>query len=77
MEIQKIIFLGVCISSISLIVILFKLLMKRLGKLGGDFKIISDNYRIIMPLATILIFAFMMAVVLYAYQAIWHDLFNL
>ncbi|MEN9523843.1 MAG: hypothetical protein RL065_2220 [Bacteroidota bacterium] len=51
--------------------------MKRLGSLGGDFKIISENYRILMPLATMLIFSILMAVVLYFYQAIWHDLFNL
>ena len=77
MEIQKVLFLGLGICSISFVVILFKNGMKRLGNLGGDFKIISDNYRILMPLATMLIFSILMAVVLYVYQSIWHDLFNL
>jgi hypothetical protein len=77
MNIQKVLFLFIGIIAIGGMVVLFRLLIKRLGKLGGDFKVLADNFRILLPMVTMLIFAVMVAVLLFAYQAIWHDLFNL
>ncbi|MFM2224359.1 MAG: hypothetical protein RJA07_561 [Bacteroidota bacterium] len=76
MNIQKVLFLLVGIAIIGGMVFLFRILIKRLGKLGGDFKVLADNFRILLPMATMLIFAVMVAVLLFTYQAIWHDLFN-
>jgi hypothetical protein len=71
-----ILFFSVGIALIGLMVYLFAQLLKRLGKLGGDFTIIADNYRIIMPMATMLIFAVMVAVLLFLYQQIFGGLFQ-
>jgi hypothetical protein len=76
MEAHTIIFFSIGIIAIGFLVYAFALLIKRLGRLGGDFKLLADNYRIIMPMVTMLIFAFMMALLLYIYQSIYHDLFN-
>ncbi|MEY4877208.1 MAG: hypothetical protein RL708_2357 [Bacteroidota bacterium] len=77
MNTQKVLFLLIGIIAIGGMVVLFRLFIKRLGKLGGDFKVLADNFRILLPMVTMLIFAVMVAVLLFAYQAIWHDLFNL
>ncbi|MEY2828553.1 MAG: hypothetical protein RIQ33_411 [Bacteroidota bacterium] len=76
MEAHTIIFFSVGIVAIGFLVYAFSLFVKRLGLLGGDFKLLADNYRIIMPMVTMLIFAVMMALLLYIYQSIYHDLFN-
>jgi hypothetical protein len=76
MEAHTVIFFSVGIVAIGFLVYAFSLFIKRLGLLGGDFKLLADNYRIIMPMVTMLIFAVMMALLLYIYQSIYYDLFN-
>ncbi len=74
--IAKLLFCFAGLMITALITVLFIRFMKWLGDKGGEFSILKDNYRILIQLATMLIFAFMVAVLLYVYQQIFGDLFN-
>ena len=76
MEAHKIIFFGIGILAIAFIQVLFIRFMKWLGDQGGDWSILKDNYRILIQFTTMIVFAVLVAVLMYLYQAIYHDLFN-
>ncbi len=74
--IAKLLFCAAGLGLITLINVLFIRFMKWLGNKGGDFSFLKDNYRILIQLSTMLIFAFMVAVLLFVYQQIFGDLLH-
>ena len=76
MDTKKIIFFGIGIIIIALIQVFFIRFMKWLGTRGGDWSILKDNYRILIQFTTMIVFAVLLAVLLYVYQAMYGDLFN-
>jgi len=63
-------FFGIAIPACGLIVVLFVRFLKWLGNKPGDWGLIKENWLILFPLATMLIFSFMVALLLYIFSAL-------
>jgi hypothetical protein len=63
-------FFGIVIPACGIIVVLFVRFLKWLGNKEG-FELIRDNWMIAVPMATMLIFAFMIGLLLYVYSLIF------
>ena len=63
-------FFGIGIPACGILVVLFVRLLKWLGNKKG-FELIRDNWMIAVPMATMLIFAFMIGLLLYVFSVIF------
>jgi hypothetical protein len=63
-------FFGIGIPACGILVVLFVRFLKWLGNKKG-FELIRDNWMIAVPMATMLIFAFMIGLLLYIYSVIF------